>query len=375
MSWPIVQVSAASLMAGLAAGWLMHRADFCSVAALRDRFLFRDTSMLRAQLLLVAVSGVFFALLERTGLLAYPGSTFFGPPSFANLIGGALFGFGMVLAGGCVVGVLYRLGSGSRLALVALVGLLCGSAAYAELHTWWLPLAQTMRLADLVTLPQLTGTPPAPWVAGMAFLAAWLWRGFVVERRQSGRVVLRGYLAPHHAALGLASCGVGSLLLVGMPLGVTTSYAKIVAGVEQLVSPRHVASLDFFSRQPLDYTPPFSSLALVGGAGPRLDAVALIQYPLVVGIILGAAYSSYRLEEFRGRFSPPRLQVATAFAGGAIMGLGSRLTPGCNVWHIWGGLPVMAASSLLFLAGLLPGAWLGTRLVSRIVLSSQQGGA
>ena len=40
-------------------------------------------------------------------------------------------------------------------------------------------------------------------------------------------------------------------------------------------------------------------------------------------------------------------QVTIVFAGGVIMGMGARLTPGCNVWHIWGGLPFLALSSLV----------------------------
>ena len=49
------------------------------------------------------------------------------------------------------------------------------------------------------------------------------------------------------------------------------------------------------------------------------------------------------------------------------MGLASRMAPGCNVWHVMGGLPVFSLSSLLFVLGLLPGAWAGGKIVSRIL--------
>ncbi len=328
--------------------------------------------MLRAQLLLVALSAVLFELLRSLGVLAYSAVPFFGCPSLANLLGGLVFGFGMVLAGGCVVGVLYRAGSGSRLALVALAGLLVGSALYAEMHAWWSPLTRDWRLSDVGTLAQLTGTPHGFWVTLLAVLAAWLWRRSAAESRCAASAGLKGYLPLHYAALGLAVCGGVSLLWVGIPLGVTTSYAKLASWLEQLVAPEHVASLDFFSRLPMTYTPPFSGRVLAGGSGPRLDAVALIQFPLILGIIAGAAFSAYRLKEFRGRFLPPMRQVTIVFAGGVIMGMGARLTPGCNVWHIWGGLPFLALSSLLFLVGLIPGAWLGTQVITRVVFSSQR---
>ena len=371
--WPFIQVGVTSLVVGLIAGWLMHRADFCTVAALRDNFLFGDRSMFKAQALLVTSSVVLFEVLHLTGVQAYPATPFFGLPSWGNLIGGGLFGFGMVLAGGCVVGVLYRLGSGSWLALVALAGLVGGSAFYAELHPWWISLTANLRLGSDATLPALTGIPGPFWAVVMLCLSLWLWRGGAESSRRERLVGLRGYLAPHHAALGLALCGTVSLLLVGMPMGVTTAYAKFAAFFEQWVMPRHAAALEFFLQQPFSYTPPFSGEQIPGGGGAYLDAIALIQFPLIFGVVAGAAFSAWRLGEFRCRFRPPQLQVWVAFAGGFIMGVASRLTPGCNVWHIWGGLPHLALSSMLFFAGLFPGAWVGTQLIQRVIMRSQQG--
>lgn len=374
MVWPQIQVGIASLVVGVAAGWIMHRADFCAVAALRDSFMFGDTGMFRAQALLVALSVVLFEALRLSGVQSYSATPFYGLPSWTNVIGGCLFGFGMVLAGGCVVGVLYRLGSGSRLALTALVGLLCGSAVYAEIHPWWRTLAAKMVLGDVATLPRLSGIPTPVWAVLMLVLAVWLWRGLAVTSVREQASGLRGYLAPHHAAIGLALCGVVSLLLVGMPMGVTTSYAKIAAFAERTLVPQHVAALEFFSRQPLLYTPPYSEIQIAGGGGADLDALALIQFPLIGGLLAGAAISAWRLREFRVRFSPPRLQVLVAFSGGGIMGLASRLTPGCNVWHVWGGLPHLALSSMLFFIALLPGAWFGTRVIQLVILNSQREG-
>ncbi|MEJ2201296.1 MAG: YeeE/YedE thiosulfate transporter family protein, partial [Desulfuromonadaceae bacterium] len=96
----------------------MHRSDFCMAGMFRDLFLFRDYSMLRVLLLLVLVSMVLFESFRLLGLLHLP-FPLFAPPCWANLIGGTLFGVGMVLAGGCVVGTLYRLGAGSLPSLMA----------------------------------------------------------------------------------------------------------------------------------------------------------------------------------------------------------------------------------------------------------------
>jgi hypothetical protein len=67
---------------------------------------------------------------------------------------------------------------------------------------------------------------------------------------------------------------------------------------------------------------------------------------------------------------PPR-QLAWAFSGGVIMGLASRMAPTCNIWHLLGGLPILSLSSILFVAGLLPGAWLGGRMLTAWVVPAR----
>jgi len=64
-----------------------------------------------------------------------------------------------------------------------------------------------------------------------------------------------------------------------------TSYSKLGASIEALFAPGHVESLAYFSLQPLNYTSPFSDQAIQGGPGPQLDAIAAIQYPLILGIV------------------------------------------------------------------------------------------
>jgi hypothetical protein len=152
-----------------------------------------------------------------------------------------------------------------------------------------------------------------------------------------------------------------------MPMGVTTSYAKAAAFLEQLVAPVHVASLTYFTMPSLHYRLPFGATQQAAGAAPVFDVLALIQVPLIVGIVLGALFSALLLGEFRPRWKVPGRQVLMVFAGGIIMALGSRMGQGCNVWHLLGGLPTFTMQSLLFLAGLLPGAWLGAAALRRLL--------
>jgi hypothetical protein len=184
-------------------------------------------------------------------------------------------------------------------------------------------------------------------------------------------VQVEGYLQPWLAAIYLAILGTLSYTLVGMPFGVTTAYAKMAAYLELPFAPDHVAGLTLFTTENLRYAAPISDLPLTGGAGPALDAIAYIQFPLIAGIVLGAFFSALLLREFKLYYRVPRRQYASALLGGIILALGSRMTPGCNVWHLFGGLPILAMQSLLFLAGIFPGAWIGTALLTRFVLPAR----
>lgn len=359
-----------SLLLGGGAGFVMHRSDFCFAGIFRNFFMFRQTFMLRILLLLIVASMGLFELARLFGFLAYYPYPWSGSASLSHIIGAFLFGIGMVLAGGCVVGTLYKIGSGSLLSLLAFFGLLAGSVAYAEFHQVWKALSQnTVVFPGLVTLPQVLNVSPAVpvLVVVLAFAALYAgpWRALSWKRE----TVVEGYLQPWKTALILALAGLLSYVFVGMPLGITTGYTKMGAMIEQLFAPEHVASLTYLQAKSLNYVPPFADTAILGGAGPQFDGVAMIQYPIIAGIVLGSALSAMLLGEFKLRLNAPKRQVASVVVGGIVMGLACRMTPGCNVWHLLGGLPILSIQAIFYLIGLVPGTWVGSRILQRYVVS------
>ena len=354
---------------GLVMGFVLHRSDFCVTGMFRDFFLFRDTTLLRSLVLLVATSMLLFELGRLSGLIKIYPFPLLGLPSGATLMGAMLFGFGMVLAGGCVFGTLYKMGSGSLLSAMAFVGLLAGSALYGEIHPWWVTVGKaTVIPGAKITLPQTLDISPTLLMLPLLSVAAvFLWRWQQANLFNKADVV-EGYIQPWKTALILSVIGLISYVVVGMPLGITTSYAKLGGMLESRVWPEHVAQLAYFNAVPLNYVPPFATEKISGGAGPSFDAIAAIQFPLIVGIVLGAALSAILLKEFRIYYKMPLAQYLSALAGGVLVGLAARMTPACNIWHLWGGLPVLASQSLLFLIGMVPGAWLGSHFLARFVI-------
>lgn len=368
MTTSLLMIISGALL-GTATGFIMHRSDFCLAGMFRDLFLFRASFKLRALLLLIVASTVLFEVARLTGLIRIYPFPLFPSPSLAAPLGGMIFGTGMVLAGGCVVGSLYKAGAGSVASLAAIVGLIAGSGLFAEFAPWWhgVNSAATF-LQGKITLSEALGISPALLAGGTLAVALPF---FVTIYRRGGWVrptYTEGSLQPWLAALLLALAGLMSAITSGMPMGVTTTYAKSAAMVEASLCPGHYASLAFFRTMPLHYPHPLTGAVLSGGPGKALDAVALVQYPLVLGLIAGGTLSAVLLGEFRFRWKLPPRQYLSVAAGGLLMGLASRMAAGCNVWHLLGGVPIMAMQSLLFLAGLLPGAWLGTRVLTNYVI-------
>lgn len=368
----VLQLASVSLACGLIAGWVMHRADFCLAGMFRDFFLFGETVRLRALFLAVIATMFGTGLLGHLGLLPFP-PPFFGSPTLATFFGGFLFGTGMVLAGGCVIGTLYRMGAGSFPSLLAFVGLLAGSTLYAEIHPWWSSVARATTSTWPSTLPVVLGLPLRTVLFAVSASSWLLVLHWFHQGKMSVPTTLPGYLQPWRAALLLAVASLASWLLVGMPLGITTTYAKLGAMAEQIIWPEHLAHLAFFRVESLAYTPPFASETIRGGPGPAWDGVAVIQLPLIAGVVLGSAASAIHLGEWRLHLRLPWRQACSALLGGLIMGLAARMAPACNVWHLLGGLPILASQSLVFLGGLLPGAWLGGRLLTRWVVPPTSG--
>jgi len=361
---------------GLVAGAVMYRSDFCVAGMFRDLFLFKKTVMLRSLLLLVVASMILFEVMRRIGLLPLYPFPLLGAPSLGNIAGGIIFGCGMVLAGGCVVGTLYKMGSGSIISATAFIGLIIGSGVYAEIHPWWAGISKKLSfLQGHMTLPQAIGCDPILILLPVIMLSCYFFYRWYTQQQWQLASPAEGHLQPWKAALYLALLGTLSYLLIGMPFGITTAYAKAAAYLLNIVSPSHVSQVAFYNAVPLDYTVPINHLALLGGAGPFFDAIAYIQFSLIAGIILGAMVAAMLVGEFKVYYRVPVRQYVSAFLGGIILALGSRMTPGCNVWHMFGGIPIMNMQSLLFLIGIIPGAYIGSKILVTVVLSTNPKGS
>ncbi len=142
-----------ALFMGVLFGFVLQRGRFCVNTAFRDIIFINDLTLFRAYLLSVVVALIGANLLEDLGLIKVLdpetgeyvrgelGRQAFAP--VANIIGGYLFGMGIVLAGGCGSGILYRVGEGLMAAWMAVLGFFLGIAF--TLHGWLSPVYKYLR--------------------------------------------------------------------------------------------------------------------------------------------------------------------------------------------------------------------------------------
>jgi uncharacterized membrane protein YedE/YeeE len=108
------------LLCGIAFGVIIQRCRFCFVRGFRDPFMTGEGEVARGIAISLMISIVGFAALKWTGLRGeevYVTQTFW----FGSLVGGIVFGFGMLLAGGCGSGSVWRAGEGQVKLIIAVV--------------------------------------------------------------------------------------------------------------------------------------------------------------------------------------------------------------------------------------------------------------
>jgi len=107
------------ILAGFGIGFVLHRSRFCFSRVFREPFMTGEGEMTKAMIFALAlgapVGAVLIANEAIDPYLAVPTRFWIG-----SLVGGLVFGIGMIFAGGCASGSLWRVGEG-HLKLVAAV--------------------------------------------------------------------------------------------------------------------------------------------------------------------------------------------------------------------------------------------------------------
>jgi len=353
------QVLSAVFVLSLVLGAVMAKTSFCTMGAVSDWVNIGDTGRMRAWVFSMAVAVAGVAALEAAGVFNLSGVTF--PPyrtgNFAwvrNLLGGFLFGVGMVLASGCGTKTLVRVGGGNFKSLTVLV--IAAISVYAMTWTpfyeklflpWIAP--TTVNLGQYGVANQEAGT----LIGGMfgfgysrefnlaiAALIALGMLAFVfrsADFRGSFDNILGG------AVVGLAV--VGGWYITAGPLGQAwTEYALMA---QEMPSRAQAQSYTFMNPMgdTVRYLMEPTRLLLVNFGILALAGV-------VVGSFLYAVFSrSLRFEWFSSW-----QDFRSHAAGGLLIGIGGPLAGGCTVGQAITGVSTLAIGSILTFFAIVIGA-------------------
>ncbi|MCH8504642.1 MAG: YeeE/YedE family protein [Ectothiorhodospiraceae bacterium] len=339
----MMMVAWGGFVIGLLFGIVGQRTGFCLTSGLRKAWTEGDGRMLRAFALAMAVAIIASHGLEAFGYVNLQDSIYIHR-SFSwllFLLGGTLFGYGMIMANGCGSRALVLLGSGN---LRSLVVVLCiGIAGHMTLTGVLAPLRLWAAELSSVTIPlpraSLTGLA-ASWGLGST-LALWI----------PALLVASGLLAYCFSHGGCRSSP--RHLIGGLVVGVLVAGGWYVTGYlgDDDFDPVSLNSLTFIA--PLGDT--IQYLMLSTGLSVRFGVT------VVAGVVVGslAATLASRSFQLQGFSSPVRM--ARYIAGGLIMGIGGALALGCSIGQGLSGMSTLALPTFIAVAGILLGAWLGLR--------------
>ena len=322
----------------LAFGFLAQRSAFCTRSAVLDLTRGRDLKALATwgAGFAAAVLSVQLLLLYRQ--LEVVETRFFSTAQSVSgaLIGGALFGLGMVLTRGCISRLLVLAATGNMRALygsliVAVVGLATYSGVLVPLRD---------AISGLWSTAQVGGNDI------LAHARLGRWAGVALGIALAGGALVLAIKARLSPWRTLGGAGVGLTVAAGWWFTYTLS--------QQVFEPIQAESLSFIR-----------PLATTGEIAIGDDAIAGLDQGVLAGVFIGAFLAAVLFRDFRVvTFSEPGAPSILRYTvGAALMGFGGILAVGCTIGAGFTGGSVLALSSILGLAAMMTSAAIADRVV------------
>jgi uncharacterized membrane protein YedE/YeeE len=352
----VAQVLWAAFALAVVFGAIAQRTHFCTMGAVADIVNMGDWTRMRMWVLAMGVAMIGFNAMVGAGWVQAQHTIYAGPRLLwlSAVVGGLMFGFGMVLASGCGSKTLVRIGGGSLKSLV--VFLVLGLAAYATLRGMTAVArvatvdAVALNLSSGQDLPSLlaraVGMAPRslalPVGGGLGLtLAAWaLWR-------PAGR-------APEVLLAGL---GVGAVIVavwwVSGRLGHVAEHPVTLEEVFLATNSQRMESLSFVA--PVAYT--LDWLILFSDKS-KLLSIGIVS---TLGVVLGSAAVALASRSFRWEGFGGTEDLANHLVGATLMGVGGVTALGCTIGQGLSGVSTLALGSFIALAAIITGAVLALR--------------
>jgi uncharacterized membrane protein YedE/YeeE len=339
------EVLGAFFLAGLLLGVISQRTHFCTMGAMSDVVHLGDWTRARQWMAAMGVAILGFAALSDLGWIDASKALYASTRWMwlSTLIGGAMFGYGMVIASGCGNKTLVRMGGGNLKSLVVFV--VMGVSAFATLKGITAVLRASTVDTVFVDMPaganlNMLGVPGLAYIFGLVLLVGvlrhkdfWCVDSLVAGLGVGGTVVALWWVSGH--------------------LGFVPEHPETLDAVYVATSSGRMEALSFVApvAATLDWLMFYSDASKVLTTG--VAAVA--------GVVVGSAASALQSKTFRWEgFANPR-DLGQHLLGSVLMGVGGVTAMGCTFGQGLSGLSTLSLNSVVALAAIVLGAVVSLR--------------
>jgi uncharacterized protein len=344
---------------GFLFGFFLKKGELCGASAFSEVLMMRDRRKLFGLWVLIVVAMAGFAILDLLGLAQLNPKPLF---LYNCIVGGIIFGIGIVLAGGCISGCLYKAATGNLNSIVALGGIPVGAllVEFGPLNSWFSAMKKSViKTSDgsVASLPNIFGLPF--WILSILFAALTV-LGLLFFYRTKKREL---YLKPTHEPW--------------LQRAMTRSWKPWAAGlaIGILMIPAYLSSAASGRNYPLGAKEGVVGVALLlmeNNINPVWHTAATTAQTtgkpviwwmvlLVIAMILGSWVSARMSGQAKLNPRPPD-EMIIAMIGGVLTGVGSALGMGCVVGNVMSGWALMSVGSIIFGLATIAANWVTTYL-------------
>ncbi len=331
------QVLGATLVLSALFGFAAQRSHFCTMGAVSDIVNMQDWTRMHMWAVAIAIAVLGFSGMSYLGVIAPEKALYVSPKVLwlSTLVGGLMFGFGMVLASGCGNKTLLRISAGNLKSLV--VFMVMGIAAFATLKG--ITAVVRVNTVDLFSFTAPTLSIPMRLIVSslLAFvLLIWALRN------------------PHMRSLSalLPSLVIGGVIVgvwyVSGRLGYVQEHPDTLQEAFLATNSGRMESLSFVApiAYLLDWLMMFSDKS-------KVLTLGMVS---VVGVMLGGFLEAQISKTFRWEGFASTEDVTNHLVGAVLMGIGGVTAMGCTIGQGLSGISTLALGSFIALAGILLGA-------------------
>lgn len=352
-----VSLAVGGLVIGTIFGVIVFRTNFCTMGSISDILSFGDYRRFRSWLLAIATAMVCAQLLQQFGVVDLGKSMYLTGNLnwFNNIVGGLLFGFGMVFAGGCASRNLVRAGSGDLRSLLVLV--VIGMFAYMTIGGIIGPLRAEIQDLTQVDLSQLklgSQSAGAALALGLS-IEEWIGRWLVAVVVAGGFLVYcfsdSGFRkSPEHlvAGFGVGLCIVASWALTGL------AYDEFAERAQLPISLTYVRPVGDTTEYLMRFT---------------ANMIPTFGVSTVFGALLGSFLSAVATSRFQVTGFANKADTLHNLFGAMLMGIGGVLALGCTVGQAITGMSTLAMGSMITFVAIVTGGVLGMKSFERMLMA------